>query len=76
MARTGPISPAARASVDAVNNHLGPVIVWGHSLGSGVAARIASEGRAAGLVLDPHARDLSGTVVHWAQEKHLANDTP
>jgi hypothetical protein len=28
------------------------IIVWGHSLGSGVAARMASEGRAAGLVLE------------------------
>jgi len=148
------LTASARASVDAVNNHLGPVIVWGHSLGSGVAARIASEGRAAGLVLEapytsivdvaadaypyvpvrwlmrdrfdtqalleqikvpvlifhstddpqvpfrmgqqlaeqlggratfvrlqgaghyPHARDLSDTVLRWAQEKHLTNDTP
>jgi fermentation-respiration switch protein FrsA (DUF1100 family) len=148
------LTAAARASVDAVNNHVGPVIAWGHSLGSGVAARIASEGRAAGLVLEapytsivdvaadaypyvpvrwlmrdrfdtqallehikvpvlifhstddpqvpfrmgqqlaeqlgeratfvrlqgaghyPHARDLSDTVVRWAQEKHLLADPP
>jgi len=46
------LTAAARASVAAVDNHVGPVIVWGHSLGSGVAARIASEGRVAGLVLE------------------------
>jgi uncharacterized protein len=29
-----------------------PVVLWGHSLGSGVAARMASEGRAEALVLE------------------------
>jgi hypothetical protein len=29
-----------------------PVVLWGHSLGSGVAARMASEGRAAALILE------------------------
>jgi hypothetical protein len=42
----------ARATIAAVAPHVGPVIVWGHSLGSGVAAQMASEGRAAGLVLE------------------------
>jgi len=46
------LTAAARASVAAVNNHVGPIIVWGHSLGSGVAARVASEGAAAGVVLE------------------------
>jgi len=46
------LTEAARASVAAVDNRVGPIIVWGHSLGSGVAARVASEGRAAGLVLE------------------------
>ncbi len=46
------LTATARASVAAVNNHVGPIIVWGHSLGSGVAARVASEGGAAGLVLE------------------------
>jgi pimeloyl-ACP methyl ester carboxylesterase len=42
----------ARATIAAVAPRVGPIIVWGHSLGSGVAARMASEGRAAGLVLE------------------------
>jgi hypothetical protein len=42
----------ARATLATVAPHVGPIIVWGHSLGSGVAARMASEGRAAGLVLE------------------------
>jgi hypothetical protein len=29
-----------------------PVVLWGHSLGSGVAARMASEGRASALILE------------------------
>jgi pimeloyl-ACP methyl ester carboxylesterase len=29
-----------------------PVVLWGHSLGSGVAARMAAEGRAAALILE------------------------
>ena len=42
----------ARATIAAIGSQAGPVIVWGHSLGSGVAARMAGEGRAAGLVLE------------------------
>ncbi len=42
----------ARATLAAVAPRVGPVIVWGHSLGSGVAARVAAEGRVAGLVLE------------------------
>jgi uncharacterized protein len=42
----------ARATLAALAPRVGPVIVWGHSLGSGVAAQMASEGRAAGLVLE------------------------
>jgi len=42
----------ARATLAAIKPQVGPIIVWGHSLGSGVAARMASEGRAAGLVLE------------------------
>jgi pimeloyl-ACP methyl ester carboxylesterase len=41
----------ARAILSAIHPE-GPVILWGHSLGSGVAARMASEGRAAALVLE------------------------
>jgi pimeloyl-ACP methyl ester carboxylesterase len=42
----------ARAILDAIGDPGGPVILWGHSLGSGVVARMASEGRCAGLVLE------------------------
>ena len=41
-----------RATLAAVAPQVGPIIVWGHSLGSGVAARMAAEGRAKGLVLE------------------------
>ena len=63
----------ARATIAAVSPRSGPVLVWGHSLGSGVAARMASEGRAAGLVLEaPYTSlpDLAAQFypyipVHW-----------
>jgi len=42
----------ARATIAVVAPRVGPIIVWGHSLGSGVAAKMASERRAAGLVLE------------------------
>ena len=42
----------ARITLDTIAAKTGPIIVWGHSLGSGVAARMASEGRVAGLVLE------------------------
>ncbi len=61
----------ARATIAAVKSR--PVIVWGHSLGSGVAAQMASEGLAAGLVLespytslpDVAARIYPYIPVHW-----------
>jgi len=63
----------ARATIAAITPRTGPVIVWGHSLGSGVAARMASEGRAAGLVLEsPYTSlpDVAALIypyipVHW-----------
>jgi pimeloyl-ACP methyl ester carboxylesterase len=63
----------ARATIAAITPRAGPIIVWGHSLGSGVAARMASEGRAAGLVLespytslpDVAARIYPYIPVHW-----------
>lgn len=42
----------ARAILKIVPKEDGPIILWGHSLGSGVAARMASEGRASALVLE------------------------
>ncbi len=42
----------ARAILAALGDPGGPLILWGHSLGSGVAARMAAEGRCAGLVLE------------------------
>lgn len=47
----GGLMADARATLAAVRGP-GPLIVWGHSLGSGVAARMASEGRVEGLVLE------------------------
>jgi fermentation-respiration switch protein FrsA (DUF1100 family) len=42
----------ARAILASLPKDSGPIILWGHSLGSGVAARMASEGRASALVLE------------------------
>jgi fermentation-respiration switch protein FrsA (DUF1100 family) len=41
----------ARAILGALPRGHGPVVVWGQSLGTGVAARMAAEGRASGLIL-------------------------
>lgn len=40
----------------------GPIVVWGHSLGSGVAAQMASEGLAQGLVLEAPYTSLSNVA--------------
>jgi len=42
----------ARAILTALGDPGGPIILWGHSLGSGVAARMAAEGRGTALVLE------------------------
>ena len=68
-----PLMADARAAIAAAGPKAGPIIVWGHSLGSGVAARMASEGRAVGLVLeapytslpDVAARIYPYIPVHW-----------
>lgn len=62
----------ARAILDAAAIR-GPVILWGHSLGSGVAARLASEARADALVLESPFTSLADVgamlypifPVHW-----------
>jgi pimeloyl-ACP methyl ester carboxylesterase len=41
----------ARAVLDSLGTTHGPVVLWGQSLGTGVAARMASEGRGALLIL-------------------------
>ncbi len=41
----------ARAVLQSPDIGRGPVVLWGQSLGSGIAARMASEGRAAALIL-------------------------
>lgn len=41
----------ARAILGALPPGHGPVVVWGQSLGTGVAARMAAEGRASGVIL-------------------------
>jgi fermentation-respiration switch protein FrsA (DUF1100 family) len=41
----------ARAILGALQTDRGPIVVWGQSLGTGVAARMAAEGRASGLIL-------------------------
>jgi pimeloyl-ACP methyl ester carboxylesterase len=41
----------ARSILKSLPHNQGPIILWGQSLGSGVAARMASEGRANALIL-------------------------
>jgi pimeloyl-ACP methyl ester carboxylesterase len=48
--KTG-LTEDARAILDAIDTK-GPRILWGHSLGTSVAARMAREGQAQALVLD------------------------
>lgn len=62
----------ARAILAALPAH-GKLIVWGHSLGSGVAAQMASEHRADGLVLESAYTSIADVAaprypwfpVHW-----------
>jgi len=56
----------ARATVAAVAPRVGPIIIWGHSLGSGVASQLASEGRAAGLVLESPFTSLTDVAARVA----------
>jgi pimeloyl-ACP methyl ester carboxylesterase len=63
----------ARAVLKSLPRDHGPIILWGQSLGSGVAARMASEGRANALILqspytavvDVAARRFPIYPVHW-----------
>ena len=63
----------ARAVLDSLAKGHGPVVLWGQSLGTGVAARMASEGRGALLILqspytsvaDVAARRFPVFPVHW-----------
>jgi pimeloyl-ACP methyl ester carboxylesterase len=41
----------ARAILDALPKGHGPVVLWGQSLGTGIAARMTAEGRAGALIL-------------------------
>jgi len=55
----------ARAILGALPRGHGPVVVWGQSLGTGVAAQMAAEGRASGLILQsPYTR--SSTSRRWS----------
>ena len=62
----------AHAILEAANP-TGPVILWGHSLGSGIAARLASEQRATALILESPYTSLPDVAaehypifpVHW-----------
>jgi fermentation-respiration switch protein FrsA (DUF1100 family) len=63
----------ARAVLGALPKDHGAVVLWGQSLGTGVAARMASEGRAGALILqspytsvaDVAARRYPFFPVHW-----------
>jgi len=63
----------ARSILKSLPRNHGPIILWGQSLGSGVAARMASEGRANALILqspytavaDVAARRFPIYPVHW-----------
>jgi hypothetical protein len=63
----------ARAILGALPKDHGPVVLWGQSLGSGVAARMASEGRSDLLILEsPYTSiaDVAGRrfpiyPIHW-----------
>jgi hypothetical protein len=64
----------ARAVLASLGTDHGPIVLWGQSLGTGVAARMAAEGRGAALILqspytavaDVAARLYPMFPVHWA----------
>ncbi len=64
----------ARAVLASFGTDHGPIVLWGQSLGTGVAARMAAEGRGAALILqspytavaDVAARLYPLFPVHWA----------
>ena len=67
----------AHAILATVPKDDGPVILWGHSLGSGVAARMASEGRASALILESPftaAVDLAAVAYPYFPVRWLMKD--
>jgi uncharacterized protein len=72
----------ARAILASLPKH-GTLILWGHSLGSGVAARMASEHRGSGLVLESAytsvvnvaARQFWIFPVHWLMRDRFETET-
>jgi pimeloyl-ACP methyl ester carboxylesterase len=59
----------ARATLAALGPLPGPILVWGHSLGTYVAAKMASEGRAAGLILESPYTSI--TTMAWARYPYV-----
>jgi pimeloyl-ACP methyl ester carboxylesterase len=65
----------ARATLDALGG--GPFVLWGESLGTGVAVRMASERRVAGVVLQsPYTSvaDRAGEMMWWLPARRLVTD--
>ncbi|MCM0020679.1 MAG: alpha/beta hydrolase [Tagaea sp.] len=65
----------ARATLDALR--AGPVVLWGESLGTGVAVKMASERRVLGVILQsPYlsVAERAGEIMRWLPAKHLTTD--
>jgi len=68
----------ARAILNALPRGHGPVVVWGQSLGTGVAARMAAEGRASGIILQsPYTSIVDvAAMEYWAVPVRLLDTDP
>lgn len=65
----------ARATLDAAGP--GPFVLWGESLGTGVATRIAAERRASGVILQsPYisVAERAGEMMWWLPARKLVTD--
>jgi uncharacterized protein len=65
----------ARATLDAVVS--GPFVLWGESLGTGVATKMATERRVAGVILQsPYisVADRAGEMMWWMPARALVTD--
>jgi uncharacterized protein len=65
----------ARATLDALP--AGPVVLWGESLGTGVAVKMASERHVLGVILQsPYlsVAERAREIMRWLPAKHLVSD--
>ena len=61
-----------RAWLDVLNDHPGPILAWGRSMGAAIAARAAVEdSRISAVILEAPYADLRDAVAAWIARMHL-----